>query len=118
MAPVRREAGAILRPCDAYQCSHPTLLAMATPCCANIVFTMFKLIITECGGRLTEWQWCVCDSSDRPLKVGWKRTREEARHEAERALFNLLASGVTISAKKNIPPRGHSLKRNNQPRGN
>ena len=67
---------------------------------------MFKLILTECRGNPPDWEWCVCDISDRPLKVGWKRTREEARHEAESALSNLLASGGNIP-RKNIPPRGH-----------
>jgi hypothetical protein len=68
---------------------------------------MFKLIITECRSNPAEWEWCVCDLSDRPLRVGWKRTREEARREAESALFKLLASGEKIPRKKNIPPRGH-----------
>ena len=70
-------------------------------------FPMFKLIITECRGNPPDWEWCVCDISDQPLRVGWKRTREEARHEAESALFDLLASGGNIARKKNIPPRGH-----------
>jgi hypothetical protein len=70
-------------------------------------FPMFKLIITECRGNPPDWEWCVCDISDQPLRVGWKRTREEARHEAESALFDLLASGGNIARKKNIPPHGH-----------
>jgi hypothetical protein len=52
-------------------------------------FPMFKLIITECRGNPPGWEWRVCGSSDQPLRVGWKKTREEAEHEGESALFNL-----------------------------
>ena len=68
---------------------------------------MFELIITECEGSPIEWEWRVCDASGRPLLIGWQRSRKEAKHEGEKALFKLLASGRNIHITKNGPLRGH-----------
>ena len=68
---------------------------------------MFEVIITECEGSPTEWEWRVCDTSGRPLLIGWQRSRKEAKHDGEKALFKLLASGKDRAAKKSGPIRGH-----------
>ncbi len=60
-------------------------------------FPMFKLIVTECHSNPSEWEWRVCDTNDQPLQIGWKRTREEAKHEGESALFNLLVAAENSS---------------------
>ena len=52
---------------------------------------MLEVRVIECSP--TEWEWRVCDPSGWPLMLGWKRKRNEAKHEAEKALFKLLASG-------------------------
>jgi len=70
-------------------------------------FPMFELIITECEGSPIEWEWRVCDASGRPLLIGWQRSRKEANHGGEKALFKLLASGRNIHITKNGPLRGH-----------
>ena len=69
---------------------------------------MFKLIITECGGSPTEWEWRVCDAAGQPLRIGWQRSRNVAKQEGERALFKLIGSGgTTYSIPKNMLTRGH-----------
>jgi len=68
---------------------------------------MFEVIIAECEGSPTEWEWRVCDNSGRRLMVGWQKSRKDAKYEGERALFNLLASGGNIPLRKNGPIRGH-----------
>jgi len=44
---------------------------------------MLKLIITECGGSPTEWEWRVCDAAGQPLRIGWQRSRNMAKQEGE-----------------------------------
>jgi hypothetical protein len=62
---------------------------------------MSKLIITECGGSPTEWEWRVCDAAGQPLRIGWQRSRNVAKQEGERALFKLIGSGgTTYSSRK------------------
>ncbi len=68
---------------------------------------MLKMIITECGGSPTEWEWRVCGAAGQPLRIGWQRTRDAAQQEGERVLFKLIASGTAESTPKNVPTRGH-----------
>jgi hypothetical protein len=68
---------------------------------------MFEVTITECERSPTEWEWRVSDTSGRPLMVGWQKSRNDAKYEGERALFNLLASGLNTPLRKTGPIRGH-----------
>jgi hypothetical protein len=68
---------------------------------------MFEVIIAECECSPAEWEWRVCDTSGRPLMVGWQKSRKDAKYEGERALFNLLAFGGNIPLRKIGPIRGH-----------
>jgi hypothetical protein len=68
---------------------------------------MLKVIITECGGSPTEWEWRVCDAAGQPLRIGWQRSRNAAKQEGERALFKLIASDSINSIPKSMPTRGH-----------
>ena len=68
---------------------------------------MFEVIITKCECSPTEWEWRVCDTSDRPLMLGWQKSRTDAKYEGEKALFTLLASGGSIPLRKTGPIRGH-----------
>jgi hypothetical protein len=33
---------------------------------------MLKVIITECGGSPTEWEWRICDVAGQPLRLAKK----------------------------------------------
>jgi len=68
---------------------------------------MLKVIITECGGSPTEWEWRVCDAAGQPLRIGWQISRNAAKQEGERTLFKLIASDSINSIPKNMPTRGH-----------
>jgi hypothetical protein len=68
---------------------------------------MLKVIITECGGSPTEWEWRVCDAAGQPLRIGWQRSRNAAKQEGERALFRLIDSDSINPIPKNMPTRGH-----------
>ena len=76
--------------------------------CVRKNSVMLKLIITECGGSPTEWEWRVCNAAGQPLRIGWQRSRNMAKQEGERALFKLIGSGgTTYSIPKNMLTRGH-----------
>jgi hypothetical protein len=66
-----------------------------------------RVIITECECSPTESEWRVCDTCGQPLMLGWQKSRTDAKHEGERALFKLLASGGNIPLRKSGPIRGH-----------
>ena len=69
-------------------------------------FTMLEVVIIESSPN--KWEWRVCDSGGRPIKVGWRKTRKDAKYQGEGALFNLLASGWKTPSKKNGASRGES----------
>jgi hypothetical protein len=41
--------------------------------------------------RPSKWKWQVCYADGAPVMSGWAKTRQEARYQAYRALFLLLA---------------------------
>jgi len=69
---------------------------------------MFEVILTQ-RENPAEWEWRICDNSGsgRPLMVGWRKSRKDAKYEGESALFNLLASGGSIPHRRIGPIRGH-----------
>ena len=51
---------------------------------------MLEVKIIECGH--TEWEWRVCQVGGPCIEAGWQKTRADAKHQAEGALFRLLVS--------------------------
>jgi hypothetical protein len=99
-------------PCVKSRLIHETAIRLYSSDSSWIVHLLFaldmlKLIITECGGSPTEWEWRVCDAAGQPLRIGWQRSRNAAKQEGERTLFELIASDSINSIAKNMPTRGH-----------
>src|SRR6516164_4683170 len=66
----------------------------------STIHSMFEMVISPKRGR---WEWMVCDRTGKVIVSGCELSRSRARHQAARALFQLLLTNTSISN----PPRTH-----------